>query len=231
MKNLLFSLAIMMGVSAAALAESSHQEPVMVTVSQSQHLPADAKKHKPGPARSTSAFAPQKVDQHNTVSNQDFWIYDCWLTLLTDEDYDGYFASFSLSFDADTFYQAHELYAVIYLGDAVEYKSVYVTSVFTVYGEDSDDYVTLDIELVSGYAPYDYDIRIELFDAHNDYRVAVYDAFNDADLSLVSLESRSNDQPYHDSHHSSSRHGGSIGLAGILMFIFAIARRCTKLRL
>ncbi|MBD3586221.1 hypothetical protein HHX48_10755 [Salinimonas sp. HHU 13199] len=231
MKRTMLFLLPLLSMPTFAASQTQTTEPVMVTVSQSQNLPPDTKKHKPGPARSTSAFASQKVDQHNSVVNQDFWIYDSWLTLNTDEDYDGYYSSFSLSFDADTFFQAHELYAVIYLGDAVEYKSVYVTSVFTIFGENSDDYLTLDIELVSGFMPYDYDIRIELYDAHNDERVAIHDAFDDADLALVSLESRSNDQPYHDAHHDSSRHGGSIGVVGLFLLLVAIIRRCTRLKL
>lgn len=231
MKRTMLFLLPLFSMPFFAVSQTETAEPVMVTVSQSQNLPADTTKHKPGPARSTSAFSPQKVNQHNSVTNQDFWIYDSWLTLVDDDDYDGYYSSFSLSFDADTFFQSHELYAVIYLGDAVEYKSVYVTSVFTIFGETSDDYLTLDIELVSGYRPYDYDIRIELYDAHNDSRVAVYDAFDDADLALVSLESRSNDQPYQDRHHDTSHHGGTMGMAGLLLILFAIARRYTRLKL
>ena len=124
-----------------------------------------------------------------------FWIFDTYTTLYDDRDYDNYYSTLSVTLDADTVYSEAPVYAVVYLGDDTEYNSVHVSSVFTIYGDDSSDSLTIDIDLVSGFRPYDYDVLIELYDATNDELVAFSDALDDADLSLLSLESNDYDSP------------------------------------
>ena len=100
-----------------------------------------------------------------TTDHIDYWFYDAWVTLYGDRDYDGYFYGFSLEFDADTAYYQAPVYAIVYLGKNDFYEPFHVTSVFTLFGESSDDSVLLESELETGYPTGDYDILIELIDA------------------------------------------------------------------
>ncbi len=129
------------------------------------------------------------VSAAHIVDGSDFWIYDAYLTFLEDIDHDGYHYRFELAFDVDTAYAHADVYARLYLGDGVTFKEYHTTSIFHIDNTDSDDKFYVETELLSGYAPYDYDIQIELYEAHSNHLVAIYDHLNDTDLSYVPLES------------------------------------------
>lgn len=150
-----------------------------------------------------------------TTDHIDYWFYDAWVTLYSDRDYDGYFSGFSLEFDADTAYYQAPVYAVVYLGKNDYYEPFHVTSVFTLFGESSDDSVLLESDLETGYPTGDYDILIELIDAQSDLHVATIDAYSDADLSYQSLESADFDQPV-TSEVVVEYHAGSWGIFGLV---------------
>ncbi|MDP5040056.1 MAG: choice-of-anchor H family protein [Paraglaciecola sp.] len=120
----------------------------------------------------------------------DFWIYDAWITLRNDLDYDGYVYRFSLEFDADTFYNEADVYARLYLARGEVFKEYHTTSVFTIFGENSEDSLLVDSELLQGFPTGDYELLIELYDAYTDELVAILDGNDDPDLYLISLESK-----------------------------------------
>lgn len=158
------------------------------------------------------------------VNDPDYWIYDSWVTLDTDIDYDGYFSAFTVEFDADTIFANAPVYAVIYLGQNERYQSIHVTSEFSLYGDDSTDGFVVESALISGFPSGDYDILIELYDAYNDELVAFSDAYDDADLSYVSLESNNYEYVVEDTVVIVEEYGGTIGLfamlsLGVLMVI------------
>lgn len=157
-------------------------------------------------------LSPKSGEQLRTASHSvDYWFYDAWMTLYTDRDYDGYYTSFDLEFDADTNYYQAPVYAIIYLGTNDYYEAFHVTSVFNLYSDSSDDSVLLESELLSGYPSNDYDILIELIDAQTDRVLATIDAYDDADLSYQSMESFDYDRPV-TSEVVIETHAGSWGI-------------------
>ena len=120
----------------------------------------------------------------------DFWIYDAFVTLDVDEDADGYYSEFTVEFDADTVFVEADVYARLYLSDNDVFEEFHTTSVFIIEGDSSQDALVVESELISGYPSDDYELLIELYDAQTDALVAVFDGFNDADLTFISLESK-----------------------------------------
>jgi len=155
--------------------------------------------------------------------NQEFWVFDAWLTLHQDRDDDGYYHHFSLELDADTEYASAQVYARLYLGTNEVFQEFHVTDNFTIYGDNSDDSYVIETELLTGFPSDDYEVLIELYDAYSDELVAVYDGYNnDADLYLISLESKNYDQPQVVIVHE---HGGSIGLWGLILLPLLLLAR------
>ncbi len=155
--------------------------------------------------------------------NHEFWIYDAWITLHQDRDSDGYYHEFTLEFDADTEYDMAEVYARIYLGTNEVFKQYHSTANFFISGDSTDDAFVVETELLSGFVPNDYEVMIELYNAYTDELVAVYDGYNDADLYLVSLESKNYDRAQqvvvvHE-------HGGSLGWWALLLLPIVFWRK------
>ncbi len=171
-----------------------------------------------------SSIAGKSGEQLRTATHSvDYWFYDAWMTLYTDRDYDGYYASFDLEFDADTNYYQAPVYAIVYLGTNDYYEAFHVTSVFNLYSDSSDDSVLLESELVSGYPSNDYDILIELIDAQTDQVLVTIDAYEDADLSYQSMESFDYDRPVTsevvvETHAGSWSVWMSLGLLGLILW-------------
>lgn len=225
-KAILASLALSLSVSAVTYADTP-----TVNVKEQFNQPdlqtalAGTPKHKQ--QADLSSLSGKTGEMLRTTDHIDFWFYDAWITLFGDRDYDGYFSGFSLEFDADTTYYQAPVYAIVYLGKNDYYEPFHVTSVFTLYGESSDDSVLLESDLVTGYPTGDYDILIELIDAATEQHVATIDAYTDADLSYQSLESADFDQPY-TSEVVVEYHAGSWGIFGLLALAGLVVIRRIK---
>lgn len=160
-----------------------------------------------------------------SLNDTEFWIYDSWVTTHNDYDYDGYYTTLNIEFDADTVFSQVPVYAVIYLGKNDVFDSIHVTSVFNIYGDDSNDAFITESDLVSGFPPYDYEILIELYDADHDVLVAASDGYWDADLAYVSLESENYDV-VEETVVVVEEHGGAIFIPALLaLFGIALYRR------
>jgi hypothetical protein len=141
-------------------------------------------------------------DQQKTSGNEmrtpntDFWFYTADVELFTDRDRDGYYAGIDLLFDADTYYDVAEVYAVIYLsyeyGPWNEYAE---TDNFTIFGASSGDEYIVETDLVAGYPTGNYDILIELYDAYDNAFVAEIGPEDTSELSLLPLEDSTRDAP------------------------------------
>lgn len=129
-------------------------------------------------------------------TNSDFSIYDASVLLRTDSDYDGYYYHFDLNFDADTVFNQARVYARLYLGVGNTFQEYYTTSKFVIKGDSTEDDLRVESELLQGFPARNYEILIELYDTYNNQLVAVYDGNNDADLNLLSLESKDFEQVY-----------------------------------
>ena len=162
--------------------------------------------------------------QNNKVTqNHITWIYDARVKLREDNDLDGYFQRFELTFDVDTSLRQSRVYAVVYLGDESSFREIHRSVVFDVTGETSADEYTLDNTLKSGFHANDYDVLIELFDADTNQLIDRYDHTHDADLSLLSLESQEF-QKHSNTRNTRDSSAGALGiflalpLLGLLLF-------------
>ncbi|WP_052010326.1 MULTISPECIES: choice-of-anchor H family protein [unclassified Alteromonas] len=179
-----------------------------------------------------------RVEQHanTTKSSSDivissvneFWIYDSWLSLQHDLDYDGYFSTFSVEFDADTIFVDAPVYAVLYLGQNGVYDAIHVSSEFFIYGEDSSDSFVIESTLVSGFQSYDYDILLELYDAQTEQLVAFSDGYDNAEFAFVPLESETNEYIVEDTVVIVEEHGGSMSWIALCFIISAAGLRIFK---
>jgi hypothetical protein len=158
--------------------------------------------------------------------NQEFWIFDAWVEFHSDEDRDGYFNHFSVELDADTEYSSAEVYARLYLGKDEVFKEYHTTSNFNIFSDSSDDSFVVESELLNGFSSAEYEVLIELYDAYNDELVAVFDGNDDADLYLLSLESKEYESVQ---VIVVTEHGGSMGLLSLLLLpLLSITRRFKK---
>jgi hypothetical protein len=157
--------------------------------------------------------------------NQEFWIFDAWVEFYSDNDRDGYFNHFSVEFDADTEYSSAEVYARLYLGKDEVFKEYHTTSIFSIFSDNSDDSFVVESELLNGFSSAEYEVLIELYDAYSDELVAVLDGNDDADLYLLSLESKEYETPQ---VIVIREHGGSVSLWGFLLISLLLITRQYK---
>jgi hypothetical protein len=143
------------------------------------------------PRQKTKSGGQSKASLNESMSpNPDFWFYLADVELYGDSDRDGYFSGIDLLFDVDTYYSAADIYAVAYLSyEGGPWEEYAVTEDFTIFGSSgTDDYVIV-TDLVSGYPRGDYDILIEVFDAHTgEFRITVNNGGGGAsDIFLLML--------------------------------------------
>jgi hypothetical protein len=165
------------------------------------------------------------AEAQSTTLLPDYWIYDSWVSLDTDIDYDGYYSEFTVEFDADTAYDSALVYGVIYLGRNDRYEAIHVTSEFVLYGEDSSDSFVVESRLLSGFPAADYDVLVELYDAYSEQLVAFSDGYDDADLAYLSLESDNHEYIFDDTVIVVEEHGGSTTIFGLLFIAFTLVVR------
>jgi hypothetical protein len=156
----------------------------------------------------------------------DFWIYDSFVSLVEDIDYDGYYSSFKLEFDVDTVYQSAPIYAVIYTTTSGVFKPFYTTDIFNINGDNTRDAIIIENDLVTGFPSNDYELMIVIYDAATNEIVAVSDGTDDADLAFLSLES-ANFEYTEPVEIVVVEHGGAIGVLLIIGLGLLAYRRCT----
>ncbi|MDH3577129.1 MAG: choice-of-anchor H family protein [Gammaproteobacteria bacterium] len=156
------------------------------------------------------------IDAH--TPNTDFWFYTTDVELFTDRDRDGYYAGIDLLFDADTYYDVADVYAVIYLsyeyGPWNEYAE---TDDFTIFGTSGDDEYIVETDLVAGYPTGNYDILIELYDAYDNSFLADIGPEDTSELSILPLEDSNRDAPATVTTQVVVSHGGGGSLSWFLL--------------
>ena len=163
--------------------------------------------------------------------NTDFWFYLADVELYGDRDRDGYYSGIDLLFDVDTYYSVADIYAVAYLSHEGEpWEEYAVTEDFTIFGSSAtDDYVIV-TDLVSGYPRGDYDILIEVFDAHTDEFLAFFGPEDTSELALLPLEDMERDAPVTETRVTVNSGGGGasdvflLTLLGISAAAFGLRR-------
>ncbi|MEL4287597.1 choice-of-anchor H family protein [Shewanella xiamenensis] len=152
-------------------------------------------KHTSQPIPSSSAAT---EDPYRAPIYHSFAIFDASSRLFEDFDYDGFYQTFSVTFDVDVFgaylNERADLFAELYLsrngGPWVHY---YTTDVFTIYGDSTqDDYEVL-TTLYTGYQTDHYDVLIDVYEVGYSDMVATISADDTDGLYALPLESRDRD--------------------------------------
>ena len=158
--------------------------------------------------------------------NIEFWFYLADVVLYNDHDGDGYFNGIDLLFDADTYFDSADVYAVVYLSyEGGPWNEYAVTDNFTIYGATGDDEYNIVTELVSGYPSGSYDLLIELYDAWDDSFLAWIGPDETPELAFLQLEDQYRDAPDVPEVVVVEQGGGSLGWWTILLLLTAVAVR------
>ncbi|HLU05363.1 MAG TPA: choice-of-anchor H family protein [Woeseiaceae bacterium] len=173
-------------------------------------LVTEGLRRKPGPAttsgKASSGTAAIESKGYQSASN-DFWFYYADVQLFNDDDQDGYFHGLDVLFDADTYFEVADVYAVLYLSyEGGPWNEYAVTEPFSIYGATSDDEYVVVTELETGYPTGSYDLLIELYDTYDGAFVADIGPEDDSGLGFLPLEDFNRDDP--NRHHHHHRSGG-----------------------
>jgi hypothetical protein len=175
-----------------------------------------------GAARSTSAAT--------GLSYHSFEIYRASSELLADDDHDGYFHRFSVTFDADVQAEHAHVYAELYLSrNGGPWQHLFTTDEYMIYGDSSQDSYQVVTELADGYPTGHYDVLIDLYQVGEPYVVASMSSDDSNELYALPLEDAQRDEPqpelYYVEHAS---HGGSLGAVALsLLVLLAYFRQRT----
>lgn len=160
-----------------------------------------------------------------------FNLYDATSYLEEDIDYDGFYRTFSVVFDADVISdmsEVSEVYAELYLSvNGGPWRHYFTTDSFLIYGESSDDEYEVVTTLLEGYHTDHYDVLIDLYEIGYPDIVATLSSDEDNELYALPLESVEYDyyEEYYDSH--SHGHGGSMGIFFIVLLATSLV--CKRL--
>ena len=152
--------------------------------------------------------------EYDAGSYHSFSIYSGFSELILDIDEDGYYKSFSVTFDADILSSmANEqavVYADLYLSQNGGPWVLYFSSDdFVITGEDSEDEFEVVTQLDSGYVADHYDVLIDLYEVGFSPVVATYSANNTNALYALPLESSDYDPEYIAVEYYDEHSGGS----------------------
>lgn len=173
-------------------------------------------KHASQPIPSSSAAT---EDPYRSPVYHSFAIFDASSRLFEDFDYDGFYQTFSVTFDVDVFgaylNERADLFAELYLsrngGPWVHY---YTTDVFTIYGDSTqDDYEVL-TTLYSGYPTDHYDVLIDVYEVGYSDIVATISA--DETDGLYALPLESSDRDHIDEVIVVEESGGALSIFALL---------------
>ena len=139
--------------------------------------------------------------QQSVIGYRDFAIFQAYSRLFDDLDQDGFYQTFSVTFDADVYgYTLNEpanVYAEMYLSrNGGPWEHYYTTDVFTIYGQSEDDDFEVLTTLSQGYQTDFYDVLIDLYEYGYPEVVATLSADESDGLYALALESHDRDVVY-----------------------------------
>ncbi len=174
-------------------------------------------------ALNTSEFTLNSASVITMADYSLFEIFDAWATLYDDYDYDGFYQSFSVVFDADYYGDREhaEVYADLYLSqDGGPWFHFYSTDVFRIYGNSETDSYEVLTTLYENYPEDYYDVLIDLYEPGFPGIVATMSSDDTDALYALPLESSDYDEYYDDYdddyHHHDDHHGSLSYLLGLL---------------
>lgn len=158
----------------------------------------------------------------------EFSIYNAFTTLQDDLDFDGYYRTFSVVFDADMYsYDSNDssaVYARLYLSeDGGPWLHYYTTDDFIIHADSNQDEYEVITTFMSGYHSSNYDVMIDLYQVGYDGIVATYSSDDNQALYGLPLESADYDQVYVDTVEI--HHGGSLSSWLLIILFLLLASR------
>lgn len=165
-----------------------------------------------------------------SFSDGTFVIYEGYSQLIEDLDADGYFQTFSVTFDADLLTgNPHDealVYAELYLSEnGGPWIHYYSTDSFVIHGESSDDEFEVYSTLEQGFKTNHYDILIDLYEVGYPNIVASYSSDDSNSLYALPLESSDYDVEYVEYYTEVHSDGGSSSIYSLLMILFTLMGR------
>lgn len=176
-----------------------------------------------------------KVSNNNANSRSysygNFVIYEGYAQLIEDLDIDGYYQTFSVTFDADFIsYSPHDkaiVYAELYLSEnGGPWQHYYTTDSFIIHGESSDDNFEVYSTLSQGYNANHYDVLIDLYEEGYPNIVASYSSDDNNALYGLPLESSDYDIEYYEEVYV---YGGSSSIKSVVIIFLLTALRKFRL--
>jgi len=189
-------------------------------------------KHQQARKRSAAkniAAMPRLKQSSRSFSDGTFVIYEGYSQLIEDLDADGYYQTFSVTFDADLVtgnpHDEAVVYAELYLSEnGGPWVHYYSTDNFVIHGESSDDEFEVYSTLEQGFSANHYDILIDLYEVGFPNIVASYSSDDSNSLYALPLESSDYDVEYVEYYSEVYSDGGSssVFILIILVLVFSI---------
>jgi hypothetical protein len=150
-------------------------------------------------------------------------IGEVYTDLVADDDGDGYFSRFRMTFDPDADYESRLVFARVWVrARGGEWIEEFVSEDWLVDTSGSDDAYVLDVDWLGGYPTSYYDVQVDLYDADSELLVASAGSER-ADLAQIPLEDRSRDRLISTPilgaggvAHSREGGGGAFGMVSLL---------------
>ena len=166
------------------------------------------------------------VKQFSNGIYRDFYIYDAYSRLFVDNDYDGFYQTFSVTFDADVegYYvnERADVFAELYLSrNGGPWEHYYTTDVFTIFGNATDDDFEVLTTLDLGYRTDHYDVLIDLYEVGYGDIVATVSSNEFDSLYALPLESSDRDDVYIEDDY----HAGSLSAVFLLVMTLLLWQR------
>ena len=169
----------------------------------------------------------------NSDHYADFVIYSATSFLHEDYDGDGYYQTFSVTFDADIYSytdnQLGEVYALLYLSkNGGPWLHYFTTDTFLIEGDsDLDEYEVI-TTFVSGYRSDHYDVLIDLYQVGYNDIVASLSSDDSGALYALPIESAEYDEPYVEVVEVVEVSGGSMHWLILILLSILFLRVKTK---
>jgi len=168
-------------------------------------------------------------------------VFSTSITLLTDNDLDGYYQSFSLQFDADIDFGTASVYAEVWMKDSNNNWSLeHTTEDFQIEGYSTTDTYILESVLETGYQTGLYDFRVDIFDSYSSNFLTSTESLS-YELSDVPLEDAVADARRNSSANTAiivassdsieSGGAGSSGVVALLLMMSIYLRRLYRAKI
>lgn len=170
-----------------------------------------------------------------SFSDGTFVIYEGYSQLIEDLDADGYFQTFSVTFDADLItgnpHDEAVVYAELYLSEnGGPWVHYYSTDSFVIHGESSDDEFEVYSTLEQGFNANHYDVLIDLYEEGYPNIVASYSSDDSNSLYALPLESSDYDLEYIEYYSEVHTDGGNSSVIALIIMMIALSIRQFKFK-